>query len=1117
VGCSLGGGQHFSQERKMESVEVYTKRVYLFVLTCLVAAFLFTAPSSFAQAAGTGTISGTITDPSNAAIAGASVDVLDVDTGIVRTIQTDDSGLYSATFLQPGHYQVTATKEGFGKIEQKDILLEVGHSLTVNLALPVKTTAETVTVTAENPLLEPEKTDLSQTVSQTLAANLPLNGRRWENFALLTPGATTDGSHGLVSYHGISGLFNNSAVDGTSNMQAFFSEDRGRTTVGYTYSLDAIQEFQVTSNSFSAEFGQAAGGVVNAITKSGTNDVHGDVFYYLRYPSLNALDPYSKSQGILTQPEHQRQQFGGSVGGPIIKDKLFFFANYDGQRRSFPIIYTGPTPAALPAVSTANCSAVIGITATQCSAAVNYVLGTIGARPRYGDQDVYLGKLDYQASTNNHLSVSFNFMDWKAPNDYQGNPTYAVSSSGQNGNYITHERFLVAHWNSVLSATMVNDLRFQWSRDLEVYSANASGPSVALGSSSGGIFAYGMPNALPRPAFPDEHRLEFADSISMVHNRHTFKFGVDISPIHELLINLFQGGGIYSYAYNSGNPSTTFQAWLGDLYNLPLSTDSAATRAARVGKHYNTFAQAYDPITGVGKDDFYDVDYGFYGEDTWKARSNVTFNLGLRYDIQWVPQPPRPNTSSALASYATSTLNIDKADIGPRIGIAWQMSKNMVLRGGYGIFYGKTTNSSFYDTRVENGVYQQTYNCNANYQSPTNPGTVSSCAPIFPNVLFPAPGPALAPPIAGAVTPAVQNTSPTASTISFRGQAPDYLEPMVNEANAAVERELPGDMTVSGTYSFSRGQHLPVCDDLNLAPPTSSITYNVIPGPFAGGGTVTVPLFTSRLTTINPIISNCQSIVHSLYNAMILTGRKRLSHDFEFMVNYTLAKTQDDGQVLGDTGTFNGSSDPPLNPYNQELEWGNSDYDQRHRFITSFLWSPRVKSDSRVLRDVVNGFNLSGIVNVSSAFPVNAVFSSSFTPPGGVDAGATGGVEQNASNAAGRIPNFPKNYFRGPTQVRDVDFRIGRDIPLFTERYKLQFSIEAFNLFNHRVNTTVFNSAYAYVAPGATYTPPTGGSAVCPAGSSPCMNPQSSFLTPSATSNSLIGARQLQISGKFFF
>jgi hypothetical protein len=441
----------------------------------------------------------------------------------------------------------------------------------------------------------------------------------------------------------------------------------------------------------------------------------------------------------------------------------------------------------------------------------------------------------------------------------------------------------------------------------------------------------------------------------------------------------------------------------------------------------------------------------------------------------------------------------------------------MVVRGGYGIFYGKTTNSSFYDTRVENGVYQQTYNCNANFTAFTGSTAPAACAPIFPNIIFPALGPPLAAPFAGAITPKSVNTNPTAATIAFRGQAPDYLQPMVNEANLAVERQLPGDMSVSGTYSFTRGQHLPVCTDGNLAPPTSTITYNVIAGPFAPASTVTVPLFTSRLTTANPIISVCRSIVHSLYNALILTGKKQFSHGFEFMANYTYAHTLDDGQVLGDTGTFNGSSDATLNPYNQQGEYGNSDYDQRQRFVTSLLWSPRIQTDSRILRDAVNGFNFSSIVTIASPLPQNALMSSTFTPPGGVDGGVTGGVEQNASNAAGRAPNFEKNTYRGPTQIRDVDFRIGRDIILFRERYKLQVFIEAFNLFNHRINTSVNTSAYSYVAPGGAYTNPAGVASVCPAGADPCLNPANSFLTPTATSNALIGARQLQISGKFFF
>ena len=261
------------------------------------------------------------------------------------------------------------------------------------------------------------------------------------------------------------------------------------------------------------------------------------------------------------------------------------------------------------------------------------------------------------------MSVSFNYMNWKAPNDYQGNPTYFASSVGQNGSYGTHERFIVAHWNSVLSSTTVNDFRFQYSRDFEFYSANQSGPSVSLGSSSsGGIFSYGMPNALPRPAFPDEHRLEFADSVSMVHGKHTFKFGVDISPIHELLINLFQGGGIYSYSYNASNPAFTFQSWAADLYDLPLASDGP-NATARIGKHYNTFAQAYDPITGEGKDDFYDVDYGCL----WRGYLEGAFEpdlqprASLRYPVGSPAAPAEYVIDSGVLRHqrpATSTRQI---------------------------------------------------------------------------------------------------------------------------------------------------------------------------------------------------------------------------------------------------------------------------------------------------------------------------------------------------------------------------------------------------------------------------------------------------------------------------
>ncbi len=242
---------------------------------CLATFLLLSALSTttFAQG-GVGTITGTVTDPKGLTVSGAKIVIKNADTGIERPpLETSDSGIYSATFLQPGHYEVSIVKDGFSPVVRKDIVLQVGQTLTIDVALTVGTSVAEITVTGEAPVIEPDRTELSQTVSQGLAEGLPLNGRRWQSFVFLTPGVTTDGTNGLVTYHGISSLYNNSQVDGVSNQQAFFSEDRGRTVVGYTYSLDAVKEFNVNSDAYSAEFGHAAGGQVNAVTKSGTNDL----------------------------------------------------------------------------------------------------------------------------------------------------------------------------------------------------------------------------------------------------------------------------------------------------------------------------------------------------------------------------------------------------------------------------------------------------------------------------------------------------------------------------------------------------------------------------------------------------------------------------------------------------------------------------------------------------------------------------------------------------------------------------------------------------------------------------------------------------------------------------
>src|ERR1700760_3470926 len=324
-----------------------THRSFFLTLTAFLILCLHPLFSS-AQTSGTSTITGTVVDSNKAAIPGASVLIRNTDTGIERTSTTNGDGLFVAPFLQPGRYEVIASGTGFGSVQQENLVLTVGRTVTLDFALHLQTVQQAVMVTGTAPLLDTEKTEVSQTVDSSLISNLPVNGRNWSTFALATPNVVADGNSGLVSYHGISGLYNSNYVDGANNNQALFSEARGRASgAPYVYSLDSIQEFQVDSAVYSAEFGQAAGGQVNAITRSGTNSMHGDLFYYLRYPSFNALDPFSKwtalhnngNPFLLTQPIHQQQQFGGSVGGPILKDKLFYFVTYDGFRRVGRVLY----------------------------------------------------------------------------------------------------------------------------------------------------------------------------------------------------------------------------------------------------------------------------------------------------------------------------------------------------------------------------------------------------------------------------------------------------------------------------------------------------------------------------------------------------------------------------------------------------------------------------------------------------------------------------------------------------------------------------------------------------------------------------------------------------------
>lgn len=1033
-----------------------------------------------AQTAGAGTISGTLTDANGGVIPDVKITIHNVDTGIDRVVATNEAGLYTVPFLQVGNYEVTAEKAGFSKVVRKDLMLQVGETLTVDFQLQVQSTSQAVTVTGEAPIIDPTKTDVSQVVSQQFVNNLPIAGRRWESFALLTPNATTDGGSGLISYRGISGLYNSTAVDGANNSQSLFSETRGRATgIPYVYSQDSIQEFQVETADYSAEFGQAAGGISNAVTKSGTNTIHGDLFYYLRYPSWNALDPIAKSQGIYTQPVHQQQQFGGSVGTPIIKDKLFFFGTYDGSRKVAPILYTSTVQYPLA------CNALIPV--ALCAAGNKFLEAQSGAFPRFFNQDLGFGKIDYQLNDKNHISSSFDLVDFHAPNSYQGNNSYSNSSPTANGPNVTHERIFITNWDSIITNTIINNLRFQWGQDLEITGANFGPPSVNIGS--GSVDTYGMPNALPRAAEPNEHRIEFADVLSVTHGTHTFKAGVDVNLVHEVMINLFYGGGAYTY---SGSAQTAFNNWLADVGGINLGD-------GLTGRHWTSFEMAQDPITHVGKDDFWEKEPAAFVEDTWRARNNLTLTLGVRYDIQLVPQPPKPNTLTPLTTLYTSTINIDSNNFAPRVGLAWQIGKGAVLRTGYGIFYAQTPGSTYYAQRVENGVYQQT--------SVLTPAQIPGLT--FPNVIFAPTGPPMQAPFPGALTPQYTPITPPAAGQLVHGLVTDFVNPLVHEGDVTFEKQLPGNMSFTAGYVVSRALHLPIYVDANVAPATTTKTYDITNLAGVTQSTITLPFYTTRLNPQTGVILTGFSDVNSWYNAMVITFRKRYSKGFEFLANYTLSRAIDGGQVAGQFGTFFGT-DPPIDPLNRKLEYGTSDLDQRHRFVGSAVYTPPLGNiANRPLRLLVNGFNFSTIVTAATGQPLTEYISG--YPSGGLDGGLTGGLVSNSgSPEGGRAPFLPRNSFYLPN-IYNVDFRIAREFRIL-ERLRLALVGEAFNLFNHPLITNAGPGS-----PPNAYNFTNAGSGVCAGHTNACIVPNASFPTPTTTTTAIYGPRQLQISGRITF
>ena len=1018
-------------------------------LFLMVGVLCVTSRVAFAQAsAGTGSISGAVTDPSGAVIPEVEVTVRNVGTNAARVVQSNEAGRYEVVALQPGQYEVKASKSGFANLVRTGITLAVGARAVVDLAMSVSTTVETLTVSENTAVVETDKTEVSTVINLNDMMNLPLNGRRWDFFVMTTPGATNDGAYGLISFRGISGLYNNNMIDGMDNNQAFFSEAKGRTRLAYGISSEAIQEFQVGTSNFSAQYGRSAGGVVNAVTKSGTNQLHGTFFYFIRDDSLNAANsisaPALTALGLAPKPKDRRQQFGPSGGGAIKKDKLFYFLSYDQQKRVFPAVIVPYASTFLTQPGTAP-----GFSNVQ-----NFFRGLTGPQDRLGSQWIGLSRIDWNASPRNQISTTLNILRWDSPNGIQTAPTHGYHESANGSDGVNNET-VIGRWTSTLTPRLVSELRVQWGRDFEFQMPNAPGPYISI---TNGL-NIGMANFLPRAAYPDEKRWQVSQNLNWLRGRHSLKFGYDVTPVNDQMINLYQGGGQYGYstlnnfAVDCNNPSLP----------LPLKNCQATdTGQGIVGKHYTSYAQAFDTLGAAGATEFRTWDLAFYLEDSFKPIPSLTLNFGLRYDLQTMPtlkgNPDLP---------ATSQLNTDRNNFGPRLGFAWDPfgKQKTVIRAGAGMYYGRTQNSTIVNLITNNAQRFKSYSF--------IPATAGS--PVFPNVL------------AGVPTGAAGR--PDAVFASK-----DFANPLIYQMEFALEQEVSKNFTLTAVYLGTRGQRMPLFRDTNLFPPSQTATYSVCGSPQAGSSTAcsnvvqtfTVPFFSgARPNPSFGYLTIADSVVNTWYHGLVLQAKQRFAHGFQLQAAFTLSKAIDTNQSLI---TFT-SSNQPLNPFNVAQEKALSTLDQRKRFTMSALWQPPFSWIGwKPLQAALNGFQFSGILALADGSPYSGTTSGNPTP-----AGILGGLL--GVGGSSRVPFVGRNIYIYPGMAT-LDLRVAREIK-FTERLRWQLIAEAFNLTN-RINITGLNYAQYNV-------------------SNAILFPRTDFQTISSTGTNLIRERQLQFGTRFSF
>ncbi len=970
---------------------------------------------AFGQAAGgVSGISGVVRDPSGSFVAGAKVQVTNQSQGLARNLTTNEAGGFAAPALPPAQgYKLTVTAPGFSTYEAGDLVLQVGQNFALNITLSIGQTITSVEVDGAAQLIEDSKTDVSQVVDTRSILNLPINGRRVDQFVLDTPGVTNDGTFGLLTFRGVEG--NNSfLLDGNDNTQQFYNENGGRTRIASQISADAVQEFQVVSSNFSAEYGRAMGGVVNTVTKSGTNAYHGGAFYFLRSTGFDARDPFSTFN-----PTEHRIQTGAFVGGAIKKDKLFFFLSTDITRRNFPMTDSQVKVGVVDTNSLTWVGCGLPATPAQCNAINGLLPRFFGQIPRTAKNDLYFGRLDYHFSDRNTFSASFNFLRWVSPNGIQTGLSStvgaAITGNGDDTVSLRNGKFT---WTAVPTNSLVNSFRYGLDTDREADtfdSAELGGGLGFLDVAVGGV-QLGPATYLPRVQ-PLETRNEFADDVNWTKGKHIFKFGFSFVRTSDYVNSLSNRYGSYTYL----TPTTFAQDY------------SSGTGA----KNWTAYSQGF----GNPSVAFAIQEIGFYGEDQWRATDRLTVTLGARYEHSFAPKPTIVNPDWPQ----TGTIHTGAMNLMPRIGLAYRLNDKTVVRAGFGTFFARLVGGLVEDVLIGQGLFQTAVSLSA-----TNP-TQLAAGPVFPNAL------AAVPTGASVAASSLQFTSPTLKT------------PYSEQGSVAVERQIGKEMVLTVSGMWSHGVNLYGDTDLNAPALGPNFTYKITDENGNQTGTFTTPVYLNpRPNTKYGSVVEVTNGVSSLYDGLSATFEKRFSHGLQFLGSYAWSHAIDDGQGTSTQAVFLSSASTWTYNGNYGFDKGSSAIDQRHRFTFSFVYAPTfIHQDGVFYKYVVNNWQFSSIASFQAGRPTGSeTIRVTDTPVAGML--STGSINGYGGNT--RVPFLPVNGLYTPASYRD-DLRLTKILPLRGENLKLFLNFEAFNVSNSWSPTSLTTQGYTEAKGVLTLTP----------------------------------------------